>query len=193
MKYSDFLQKTSLTKEELLCHAYGRWEGEIPQDIASLPAPPLLMFDRVVSISRDPQKRQIIAEADVKIDDWFFHCHFRNDPVQPGCLGVDAVWQLLGLYCTACGSQGTGRALGAKEISFSGQIRPHNKRVRYEVNIRRYQTISQTNTALILGSAKVFVDGQPIYDIQDAKVGTFRDIQYTTYPLMGPNAVGGIQ
>jgi 3-hydroxyacyl-[acyl-carrier protein] dehydratase/trans-2-decenoyl-[acyl-carrier protein] isomerase len=193
MIYQDFLKKDSLTKEELLSHAYGRWEKGHPEDIASLPTPPLLMFDRVTSISRDPSHRHIKAEADIRLDDWFFQCHFKDDPVQPGCLGVDAVWQLLGLYCTANGAQGTGRALGCKEIAFSGQIRPHNKLVQYEIFIRRYQTISSNNTAMIIGTGKVLVDGELIYEIQNAKVGTFRNIRYTTYPLLGPNAIGGIQ
>lgn len=191
MRYSDFLEKTNFSIEDLLSIAYSRWEGDPPTNIASLPSPPMLMFDRIVSLSRTPSSRHIIAESDIRLDAWFFHCHFRNDPVQPGCLGVDAVWQLLGLYCTANGAQGTGRALGCKEISFFGQIRPHNKVVRYEVTVRRYQTLPKTNTAVIIGSAKVFVDGEHIYDIQDAKVGTFLGIEYDSYPLLGPNALGG--
>lgn len=192
MKYAEFLQKTSLTKEELIGFAYGRTIEDCPADCTSrLPTPPMLMLDRIVSISRDPANRFIIGERDINVDDWFFNCHFLNDPVQPGCLGVDAVWQLLGFYCIANGALGSGRALGCKEIDFFGQIRPHNKVVRYEVNIRRYLQSPVNATGLVIGSAKVLVDGQHIYDIKDAKVGTFLNIRYENYPFIGPNSIGG--
>ncbi len=190
MKYSQFLQKTSFNQAELLGLAHGSLQGEdFPSDLGRLPTPPMLMIDRIINISRDPAARKIVAEQDVRLDAWFFQCHFLSDPVQPGCLGVDAVWQLLGFYCVASGALGTGRALGSKEIGFFGQIRPHNKIVRYEIDIRKYQQFS-TGNAMIVGSAKVFVDGEHIYDIRDAKVGTFDKIRYDNYPFANPNAIG---
>lgn len=191
MKYSEFLEKTSFTQAELLGMAYGTLQSEdFPQDLGRLPLPPMLMIDRIIEISRDPNARRIVAEQDIRLDAWFFQCHFLGDPVQPGCLGVDAVWQLLGFYCVCSGALGTGRALGSKEIGFFGQIRPHNKIVRYEIDIRKFQCSPTTRNGMIVGSAKVFVDGEHIYDIRDAKVGTFNNIRYNNYPFPGPNSIG---
>ncbi len=152
----------------------------------------MLMLDRVVELVRSGPKGRIAGEKDIQPDDWFFHCHFRDDPVQPGCLGVDAVWQLIGLYCSAAGGAGSGRALGAKEIEFSGQIRPYNRLVRYEVDIRRFSSLIQPGSAVAIGTAKVLVDGEQIYSIRDAKVGMFRGIAYPDYPARSENSVGGI-
>lgn len=190
MKYADFLQKTSFSYEELLGISYGTLIEDLVEDVPRLPAPPMLMIDRVLELSRDPKQRRIVAEQDVRLDAWFFHCHFLGDPVQPGCLGLDAVWQLLGFYCLASGAIGTGRALGSKEVSFFGQIRPHNKVVRYEIDIRRYQASPSAKTGVVIGTAKVFVDNEHIYDIRDAMVGTFHGIRYKNYPFEGPNCIG---
>lgn len=191
MKYQEFIKKSSFSQAELLGLAHGTLQGDdFPADIGYPPLPPMLMIDRIVEISRDPTARKIIGERDVRIDDWFFQCHFRGDPVQPGCLGVDAVWQLLGMYCVASGALGSGRALGCKEVNFFGQIRPHNHLVRYEIDIRRYQCLPSSGTAVVIGTAKVLVDGEAIYEIRDAKVGTFPGIRYANYPFKGPNSVG---
>ena len=191
MKYEDFLKKTSYSQMELLGLAHGTLQGDdFPQDLGRPPVPPMLMIDRILELSREPTNRRIIAEQDVRLDAWFFQCHFLGDPVQPGCLGLDAVWQLLGLYCVASGAMGSGRALGCKEVNFFGQIRPHNRIVRYEIDIRKYQCLPSTGTAFVIGSAKVLVDGEHIYDIRDAKVGTFPGIRYANYPFPGPNSVG---
>ena len=115
-----------------------------------------------------------------------------SDPVQPGCLGVDAVWQLVGLYCAANGAPGSGRALGCKEVEFSGQIRPYNKVVRYDVEIRRYSQLKDSGSAVAVGTAKVTVDGEHIYTVKDAKVGMFRGIAYTDYPHPSEKSKGGI-
>jgi 3-hydroxyacyl-[acyl-carrier protein] dehydratase/trans-2-decenoyl-[acyl-carrier protein] isomerase len=112
--------------------------------------------------------------------------------VQPGCLGVDAVWQLVGLYCAASGAAGSGRALGCKEVEFSGQIRPHDKVVRYEVDIRRFSLLKDSGSAVAIGTAKVFVDDELIYLIKDAKVGMFLGIAYTDYPARSERSRGGI-
>lgn len=191
ISYDNFLKKTSLTKEELLAYTWGTLLEDPPvEGYSILPAPPLLMIDRVTEVIHDGNKGRIIGEQDIALDSWFFQCHFRQDPVQPGCLGVDAVWQLLGVYATLRGAKGVGRALGAKEIEFFGQIRPHNKKVCYEVDIRRY-TQTALGTSFTIGSALVLVDGEPVYTIKEAKVGSFIGIDYKNYPHMATNAVGG--
>lgn len=192
MKYAEFLQRTALSKTQLLAFSYGTLIEDPPEHLSRTPTPPMLMVDRVLDLSRDPSNKYILAEQDVRIDDWFFGCHFLTDPVQPGCLGVDAIWQLLGIYATLCGATGTGRALGCKEVDFFGQIRPYNRIVRYEVKIQRLQQMPGTlNPAVIIGSGKVFVDNELIYTISHAKVGFFIGIAYRNYPFAGKNALGG--
>jgi len=192
VKYAEFLQRTQFSKEEILASAWGTLvEDPPPGGMSALPGPPMLMVDRVVEIShRGPQGR-IVAEHDVHVDAWFFQCHFRADPVQPGCLGVDAIWQLIGLYGAVRGAKGAGRALGAKEIEFFGQVRPHNKLVRYEIDIRRYTELPEAGAAIAIGTGRVIVDGEPIYTVKDAKVGMFKGIAYPDYPLPSANSVGG--
>jgi 3-hydroxyacyl-[acyl-carrier protein] dehydratase/trans-2-decenoyl-[acyl-carrier protein] isomerase len=192
IKYDDYLKKTSFNKQELLAFAWGSLVKDPPlEGCGILPAPPMLMFDRVTKIERIGNKGKIVAEQDISLSDWFFQCHFRADPVQPGCLGVDAVWQLIGFYATLCGAKGAGRALGVKEVDFFGQIRPHNKLVTYEVEIKRLVQRKSAGSSIAIGSANVFVDGQAIYVIKDARVGVFTGIQYSNYPHLDNNAVGG--
>ena len=114
----------------------------------------------------------------MNLDDWFFHCHFDSDPVQPGCLGVDGIWQLLGFYCIWRGGLGSGRALGCGEVDFAGQIRPHDELIRYEVDVRRYTEIKHAGASLVVGDARLLIDGEEIYTIKQAKVGLFREIKY---------------
>jgi len=192
MKYSEFLEISSMTKEDLVAHAYGTLLDDPPPEFPQVPAPPFLMVDRIVEIKRKGSKGFLLAEKDVHIDEWFFQIHFRNDPVQPGCLGVDAIWQLLGLYCSLNGATGAGRAIGCKDIEFNGQIRPSNKLVRYEIEIRRFSIMEQQGVALAIGDGKVFVDGEQIYTIKDAKAGLFKGLAYTNYPHEGMNSKGGI-
>ncbi|MCH7673391.1 bifunctional 3-hydroxydecanoyl-ACP dehydratase/trans-2-decenoyl-ACP isomerase [candidate division KSB1 bacterium] len=192
MKYKEFLERTHFTKEELIAFAYGKLVEDSPAEFSRLPAPPFLMVDRVLEIEKRGNKGSMIAEKDVHLDEWFFQCHFNGDPVQPGCLGMDAVWQLLGFYCVCCGSEGNGRALGCKEVNFDGQIRPHNSRVRFEINVRRYTVLQGGHTSLVIGSGNVFVDDEHIYSIKDAKVGIFTGIAYTDYPYKSKNSLGGI-
>lgn len=193
MKYAEFLSRSQFSKDELLACAWGTLVEDPPPDgFATLPAPPMLMVDRITEIShRGPQGR-IVAEQDICLDAWFFQCHFRTDPVQPGCLGVDAIWQLVGFYAGVRGAKGAGRALGAKEIEFFGQIRPHNKLVRYEIDIRRYTELPASGAAMAIGTGSVTVDGERIYTITDAKVGIFKGIRYGDYPHRSANAVGGV-
>lgn len=193
MKYADYLARTSFSKDELIAIAWGTLVDDQPsKDFGVLPAPPLLMFDRVTDIQRDGSRGRIVAEQDVRFDEWFFQCHFRLDPVQPGCLGVDAIWQLLGLYCSVAGSKGIGRALGCKEIEFSGQIRPFDHLVRYEIDVRRYAELKSSGTALAVGTGRVYVDDEHIYTITDAKVGMFEGIRYADYPAHSANSRGGV-
>lgn len=192
MKYKEFLERKSFSKVELLAQAYGTLVEDPPAEFFKIPAPPMLMLDRINSIEKSGTKGKIIAEKDINVDDWFFHCHFQGDPVQPGCLGVDAIWQLLGFYLGSNGAHGYGRALGCKEIEFNGQIRPYNKLIRYELNVRRYSYMKETGVALAIGTGLVFVDDEHIYTVKDAKVGLFHGIAYEDYPNNSENSVGGL-
>ncbi len=192
MKYEEFMKRSHFSEEEVLALAYGRLVEDGPAEYkARFPLPPMLMVDRISHISRRGNRGRIVAERDVRLDDWFFHCHFLGDPVQPGCLGVDGVWQLIGLYCSWRGALGSGRALGCAEVEFSGQIRPHDKVVRYEIDIVRYQDLPKSGSAVAIGDATIFVDDEAIYQIKRAKVGVFRDIDYADYPHQSVNSRGG--
>jgi 3-hydroxyacyl-[acyl-carrier protein] dehydratase / trans-2-decenoyl-[acyl-carrier protein] isomerase len=192
MKYNEFINRTSFTKEELIAFSWGHLVDDPPSEFAKLPAPPFLMIDRVTHIEKNGKKGKIIAEKDVRVDDWFFQCHFVGDPVQPGVLGVDAIWQLIGFYCTVNGAPGSGRALGCGQVEFSGQIRPHNKIVRYEIDIRRYSAMSDQGAVIAIGNARVFVDDEQVYIVNDARAGLFTGVAYADYPMRSMNSVGGI-
>lgn len=192
MRLDEFVARGHYTRDELLRLSQGNLVEDAPQEFIRLPAPPMLMVDRVVELTRNGPRGRIVGEQDISLTDWFFQCHFRGDPVQPGCLGVDAVWQLVGLYCAANGAPGSGRALGCKEVEFAGQIRPYNKLVRYDVEIRRFSLLKDSGSAVAVGTAKVTVDGEHIYTVKDAKVGMFRGIAYPDYPLPSQNSKGGI-
>ena len=190
MNYNEFRDLSHLDYEQLLAWSNQTLVDDAPGLIPSLPAPPMLMFNRITKIEHKGKRGRIVAEQDINLGDWFFQCHFRNDPVQPGCLGVDAIWQLLGMYCALRGAQGSGRALGSKEIDFYGQIRPYNKIVTYDVEVRRFSNIQ--GTSMVVGTGSVLVDGEQIYTITDAKVGVFPDLQYPDYPNPSINSVGGV-
>jgi 3-hydroxyacyl-[acyl-carrier protein] dehydratase/trans-2-decenoyl-[acyl-carrier protein] isomerase len=141
---------------------------------AQLPLPPMLMFDRITHIAAEGGeygKGEVIAELDVKPDLWFFDCHFQNDPVMPGCLGLDAMWQLVGFFLGWTGAPGRGRALGVGEVKFTGQVPPKVKDVRYIIDLKRV-----INRKLVLGIAdgRVEADGQLIYVAKDLRVGLFK-------------------
>ena len=173
--------------------SYGRLLEDAPPEFTLRPpAPPMLMLDRVMEVERSGKRGRIVGERDIRLDDWFFGCHFTSDPVQPGCLGVDAVWQLIGLYCCLRGAVGTGRALGCKEVEFFGQIRPHDQLVRYEVDIVRFQELPSSGSTIAIGDARVLVDGAEIYRIDRAKVGTFLGIDYDDYPWPSERSRGGV-
>jgi len=140
-----------------------------------LPLPDMLMFDRITHVSTEGGahgKGQLIAELDVKPDLWFFKCHFDTDPVMPGCLGLDALWQLSGFYMGWAGYEGKGRALGVKEVKFTGQVLPTAKKVTYRIDIRRLLALKLT---MIVADGSVEVDGRQIYTAKELKVGLFSD------------------
>jgi len=163
-------KQTTYTKEELL--ACGRGEMFGPGN-AQLPLPPMLMFDRIVSITEGGGQYgsgQITAELDVHPDLWFFDCHFTGDPVMPGCLGLDAMWQLVGFYLGWRGGLGRGRALGAGEVKFTGQVLPSAKLVRYHIDLKR---VIMRKLVMGIADARMEVDGREIYVANDLRVGLF--------------------
>ena len=190
ISYAEFLQASTLSKQQLLAWGKQSLVADAPGTIPSLPLPPMLMFDRITAIEHAGRRGLIVAEQDIQLDAWYFLCHFGNDPVQPGCLGVDAIWQLLGMYCALRGGLGAGRALGCKEVDFFGQIRPHDGVVSYRVEVRRYSALQ--GGAVVIGDGTVSVDGEAIYTVKDAKVGIYPGIQYSDYPALSANARGGV-
>jgi len=163
-------KQSSFNREELL--QCGRGELFGPGN-AQLPLPNMLMLDRIVEINETGGahgKGQIIAELDIHPDLWFFECHFQGDPVMPGCLGLDAVWQLVGFYLGWLGNPGRGRALGVGEVKFTGQVLPKAKKVTYKIDLRRVIT-----RRLIMGvaDAAMYVDDKEIYTMKDLRVGLF--------------------
>ncbi len=179
MKYSQFLEQDNFDFESLLAFAYGNMIDDPPADFdARLPAPPFLMIDRIVSLETNGSRGKIIAEQDIRLDAWYFQCHFLGDPVQPGCLCVDAVWQLIGFYCVWRGALGAGRALGCDQVAFNGQIRPHNRVARYEIDIVRFQGMKDSGASMVIGDAEVFIDGESIATMKRARAGVFKNITY---------------
>ena len=165
-----FQKKSNYSYEELILCGEGKlFDSGLPK----LPKPPMLMFDRISEINSDGgsfEKGLVKAEYDIKPELWFFDCHFENDPVMPGCLGVDAVWQLLGFFLGWSGHSGKGRALGCDEVKFKGEVLPKAKKVEYVLDIKK-----MLNRKLILGVAdsKVFVDDEEIYSMKNLKVGLY--------------------
>jgi 3-hydroxyacyl-[acyl-carrier protein] dehydratase / trans-2-decenoyl-[acyl-carrier protein] isomerase len=142
---------------------------------AQLPLPPMLMFDRITSISEtggEHGKGQVVAEMDVRPDLWFFACHFKGDPVMPGCLGLDALWQMLGFFLGWLGAPGRGRAFGAGEVKFSGMVTPSVKRLEYAVDLKR---VIRRRLTLGVGDGILKADGAVIYSAKDLRVGLFTD------------------
>ena len=169
---SSVIEQDSFTREELIRAGSGKLFGA---DAPRLPLPNMLMVDRVTHISKEGGahgKGQMIAEMDVHPDLWFFQCHFEGDPVMPGCLGLDAMWQLSGFYMAWAGHRGKGRALGVKEVKFTGQILPTAKKVIYRIDIRRLLALK---LVMIVADGTVEVDGREIYKAKELKVGLFED------------------
>ena len=178
MTYAEFRGRSAFARDELLRFAAGTLLEDAPRGFHSrLPMPPMLMVDRIVEMSAAGSRGRIVGERDVDPEDWYFACHFRGDPVQPGCLGVDGIWQLLGFYCAWQGALGRGRALGSGEIEFSGEVRPNHKRVRYEIDVVRYASLVASQSTVVVGDGRLYVDGEPIYTVKRAKVGIFQAIE----------------
>lgn len=165
-----FEPKSSYSYEDIISCGNGELFG--PGN-AQLPLPPMLMFDRITNVSTEGGaygKGVIEAEFDINRDIWFFECHFKGDPVMPGCLGLDAVWQLLGFYLGWTGAQGSGRALGLGELKLSAQITPETKRVRYVVDIKR---VMNGKLVLGIGDGTVYADDEVACKVSGMKVGLF--------------------
>ena len=166
-----FKNQNSFSKEELIACGNGELFGP---DNAQLPSDNMLMVDRITSINSDGGefgKGQVVAELDINPDLWFFDCHFKNDPVMPGCLGLDAMWQLVGFYLGWRGNPGRGRALGAGEIKFTGEIVPSSKQVVYTLNLKR---VIERKLVMGIANGTVAVDSKVIYTASDLRVGLFQ-------------------
>lgn len=160
----------SFTREELLKSGRGELYGS---ENAQLPLPNMLMMDRITHIAEEGGKYgkgEIIAELDINPQLWFFDCHFKGDPVMPGCLGLDAMWQLIGFYLCWLGGPGKGRALGCGEVKFTGQVLPTAKKVIYQIHLKR---VIMRKLVMGIADAIMQVDGRNIYEATDLRVGLF--------------------
>ena len=165
-------KKSSYSFEELIECGNGKLFG--PGN-AKLPLPPMLMFDRITEISEDKgafKKGIVKATLDIKDDLWFFNCHFKDDPVMPGCLGLDAMWQLVGFYLGWLGNPGKGRALGVGTVKFTGEVLRNVKEATYEINMKRILVKEGTTVGLANGMLKA--DQKQIYSAENLKVGLFK-------------------
>lgn len=165
------IQKPAYNKDELIDCGHGRLFG--PGN-AQLPVDKMLMLDRITHISSEGgefNKGVLVAELDIHPDLWFFSCHFPGDPVMPGCLGLDAMWQLVGFYLGWRGNPGRGRALGAGEIKFTGQVLPEAQKVTYTLNIKR---VIERRLVMGIADGTLACDGNNIYEAKDLRVGLFK-------------------
>ena len=165
-------KKSSYNYEELINCGNGKLFG--PGN-AKLPLPPMLMFDRITEIRENSgifNKGSIKAELDIKEGLWFFDCHFREDPVMPGCLGLDAMWQLVGFYLGWLGNPGRGRALGVNTVKFSGEVLKNVKMATYEINMKKI--LAKDGTTVGLANGLLLADGKKIYSAENLKVGLFK-------------------
>ncbi len=166
--------KNSYAKEELIACGHGDLFGE---GNARLPVDNMLMLDRVTHIASEGgeyDKGEIIAELDITPDLWFFDCHFPTDPVMPGCLGLDAMWQLVGFFLGWRGNPGRGRALGCGEVKFFGQVLPEAKKVVYSIQFKR---VIERKLVMGIADGSLAVDGKEIYTAKDLRVGLFQSTE----------------
>ena len=166
------MKKNSYSYEELINCAEGKLFGS---GNAKLPLPPMLMFDRIIEINENKgafKKGSLKAELDIKKNLWFFDCHFKEDPVMPGCLGLDAMWQLVGFYLGWIGNPGKGRALGVGTVKFTGEVLKDVKLVRYEIEMKKI--MSPGGTTVGLANGVLFADDKQIYSAESLKVGLFK-------------------
>ena len=166
------MKKNSFNYDDLISCGNGQPFG--PGN-AKLPLPPMLMFDRITEISENNgtfKKGIIKAELDIKNDLWFFDCHFKDDAVMPGCLGLDAMWQLVGFYLGWLGNPGRGRALGVSSVKFTGEVLRNAKKANYDINMKRI--LIKEGTTVGLANGILSVDGKKIYSAENLKVGLFK-------------------
>ena len=166
------MRQNSFSYDQLIDCAKGILFGK---GNAQLPMPPMLMFDRIININEDGgefSKGEIIAELDIKSNLWFFDCHFKDDPVMPGCLGLDAMWQLVGFYLGWLGNPGRGRALGVSSVKFTGEVLKNIKLATYEIDMKRILVKEGTTVGLANGILKA--DDKKIYSAENLKVGLFK-------------------
>lgn len=167
-------RKNAYSEADILAAGRGELFGP---DAARLPKPNMLMFNRIVEITGKGGKHgngQVIAELDIHPDLWFFECHFQDDPVMPGCLGLDSMWQITGFFLAWMGHLGKGRALGVEEVKFTGQILPTSKRVTYRIDIKR---VIARKLVLGVSDGTVTVDGREVYKATNLKVGLFESTE----------------
>ena len=166
------IKKNTFKYEELIECANGKLFG--PGN-AKLPSPPMLMFDRITNIEENSgifKKGIVQAELDIKDKMWFFDCHFKEDPVMPGCLGLDAMWQLVGFFLGWIGEPGKGRALGVNNVKFTGEVLKNVKIARYQVDIKRI--LKKEGTVVGLADGILYADDKAIYEAENLKVGLFK-------------------
>ena len=165
------MQKNNYNYDDLISCGEGKLFGE---GNAKLPLPPMLMFDRITEINQNSgefKKGFIKAELDIKENLWFFDCHFKKDPVMPGCLGLDAMWQLVGFFLGWTGEPGKGRALGVNSVKFTGEVLKNAKLASYEIDMKRI--IIKEGTTVGLANGLLKADGKKIYSAENLKVGLF--------------------
>ena len=168
-----FTPKSSYSYEEIIECGKGNLFGE---GNAQLPAPPMLMFDRITNVNKDGGvygKGEITAELDINADLWFFKCHFLGDPIMPGCLGLDALWQMLGFYLGWLGYPGKGRALGVGEIKFVEEIKPDKELIKYKVSLKK--SLNKKGLSIGYGDGQIIHKDKIIYHANDLRVGLFNE------------------
>jgi len=169
-------KKNSFSYQDLIECGHGLLFG---QGNAQLPLPPMLMFDRIVRINEDGGnygKGEIVAEMDVDPEKWFFKCHFEGDPVMPGCLGLDSLWQIAGFFLGWLNLPGKGRALGVGEVKFAGQVAPKAKLLSYHIHIKK---VIKRRFSLAIADGVALLDGEKVYEAKNLRVGVFPEGQTT--------------